>query len=132
MHLSKSRLENMSLRDRWAYLTRGCDQKKLKRFQEFHEANTYVYDMLEKEAEEQLASGWWRSSVWLILNTIRWGPGSTVDTATSFKISNDYFAFYARLLIARQPKFANWIEVKAMRGQESDYGEYAFQARGRE
>ena len=92
----------------------------LKRFTEFHDANRYIYAALMHKAEEQLEEGWRKSSVWLILNIIRWGPGTTIDTESQYKISNDYFAYYARLLIAHQPKFVNWIEIKAFKGQKED------------
>lgn len=126
MHVSKTRLENMSVRARWAYLTKGCDPEKLKKFKDFHSTNPYVYDSLEGEAERQMSEGWRKSSVWLVLNIIRWGPGSTVDSESSFKISNDYFAFYSRLLISRHPKFVNWIEIKSLKGQTFDYASDSF------
>lgn len=118
MKLSKTRLENMTYEQRWKRLIRGCNWRMLKRFTKFHDANRYVFTALSNKAEEQWDEGWRRSSVWLILNIIRWGPGTTIDTDAKYKISNNYFAYYARLLIAKQPKFANWIEIKSFKGQK--------------
>lgn len=129
MHLSRTRLENLTFKGRWRYLIAGCNPEKYKKFLSFQTKNPHVYDFLESEAREQYAQGWRRSSVWLILNIKRWGPGSTVDTESAYKISNDYFAFYARLLIARNPRYANWIELKAMKGQNFDYGGDSFKGR---
>lgn len=121
MHLSKTRLGNMDAHSRFEYLTRGCDKGKLQRFTKFNGNNMHVYDYLEQKAAQQYVDGWRKSSVWLILNIKRWEPGSTVDTETQYKISNDYFAFYARLLIANNPQYVNWIELKQMKGQTISY-----------
>ena len=121
MHLSETRLGNMTVTERWAYLTRGCDPAKLARFALFDSLNPKVYASLEARAEEQWKAGWRKTSVWLLLNIERWGPGSTVDLESNFKISNVYFAFYARKLISRNHHYANWIELKAMKGQSFDY-----------
>jgi len=121
MHLSKTRLGNMDATARFEYLVRGCDPDKLKRFKKFHYDNLHVFDFVEEEAARQYSDGWRKSSVWLILNNKRWGPGSTVDTETQYKISNDYFAFYARLLIANNPRYVDWVELKCMNGQAGIY-----------
>jgi len=119
MKISKTILENKSYEDRWAYLIRGCNRKALYRFLKFHNNNRHIFrDLLEK-AEEQWTENWYRTSVWLMLNIIRWGPGATVDMDSKYKINNNYFAFYARLLMARRPKFVGWIEIKSFKGQLS-------------
>lgn len=129
MHLSQTRLENLNFKGRWRYLISGCNPDKYRKFLTFHNKNAHVLEFLESEARDQYDQGWRRSSVWLILNMKRWGPGSTVDTDSAYKISNDYFAFYARLLIARNPRYANWIELKAMKGQKLDYRSDSFRGK---
>lgn len=126
MHLSKTRMDNMVAKDRWRYLTDGCNLIKLAKFKKFHSANPHVFEFLEQEADAQFSDGWRKSSVWLILNVKRWGPGSTEDTESKYKISNDYFAFYSRLLISKNTRYANWIELKPMKGQKADYGSDSF------
>jgi hypothetical protein len=126
MHLSKTKLENMTESRRWDYLKQGCDPGKLSRFWKFHMNNTHVFEFLEKSAIEQKLLGWRKSSVWLILNMKRWGPGSTIDTESQYKISNDYFAYYARLLLSKHPQFVNWIELKPLKGQTFNYSDDSF------
>lgn len=121
MHISETRFGNMTASERWNYLTRGCDPEKLSRFVLFDSMNPSVYASLEKRAAEQWNAGWRKTSVWLLLNIERWGPGSTVDMESSFKISNDYFAFYSRKLLSQKPHYINWIELKSMKGQTLDY-----------
>jgi len=120
MKISKTRLENMTYERRWKRLIRGCNRELLKKFTAFHAANRYVFVELMRIAEEQWDADWRSSSVWFILNIIRRSPEATVDTDSKYKIDNNYFAYYARLLIARQPKFANWIEIKSFKGQRND------------
>lgn len=130
MHLSRSRLENMTWKERWVYLVRGYDAEKLRKFNLFHRNNPQIFEALEDKAVEQMDGGWVRSSVWLILNIIRSEPGSTFDPHSEFKISNDYFALYARMLIAKQPRFANWIEIERLKGQKAlDYSDDSFGGR---
>jgi len=129
VHLSKTRLDNMTVEGRWNYLVMGIDTVAIQKFQMFHKANPHVFAYLEQVADEQYHGGWRKSSVWLILNLKRWGPGSTVDTESQYKISNDYFAYYARLLISRNTKYANWVELKAMKGQKSEYRADSFLGR---
>jgi hypothetical protein len=126
MHLSKTRLDNMVAKDRWRYLITGCNLTKFAKFKKFHSDNPHVFEFLEQEADAQYSNGWRKSSVWLILNIKRWGPGSTHDTESKYKISNDYFAFYARLLIAKNTRYANWIELKSMKGQTTNYSSDSF------
>lgn len=129
MHLSKTRLDNLSEQERWRYLTNGCNLVKLAKFKEFHATNPHVFEFLEQEADAQYSNGWRKSSVWLILNVKRWGPGSTEDTKSKYKISNDYFAFYSRLLVSKNTRYSNWIELKPMKGQTIDYNSDSFSGR---
>jgi hypothetical protein len=117
MHLSESRLGNLTIHKRWLVLTDGCDPVALEKFLTFHNANLHVYDALETRALSQYAEGWKKSSVWLLLNMERWSPSSTFDISSDFKVNNNYFAFYTRLLLANHPKLINWLEIKLMKGQ---------------
>lgn len=117
MHLHKAVLENKTYRERWQWLIQGCDPELLVRFTQFHRANPDVFETLRRGANVHFSQGWRRSSVRIILNTARWGPESSPDDEYAFKVNNNYTSLYSRLLIATDPKFANWIEVRPMRGQ---------------
>lgn len=126
MHLSKTRLDNLTATKRWEYLIKDCDPSRLARFWRFHCANPGIYEYIEQEAASRFAEGWKKASIWLILNIKRWSPGSTIDPSSSFKLSNDYFAFYSRLLISKNTAYVNWIIVKPLKGQEFDYSSDSF------
>lgn len=116
MHVSKTLLENMTFKERWQYLTEGADPEKLRKFKRYHENNREVFQTMRQLAEEAWDKGVKRVSHWLLLNRVRWEfEVVAYDSASQFKISNDYFAFYARLLIAKAPKFAGFITIKEMK-----------------
>lgn len=119
MYLDIDRLMQYSPKQRWGYLTDGANPVVKKKFVEFHRNNPHIYQTLVDRIHRQMQNGWRRTSVWLLLNIERWGPGSTVDHEEQYKISNDYFAYYARLLIARHPEFASMLEIKRLQGQDS-------------
>jgi hypothetical protein len=121
MKLSETKLSNMSIRERWDYLTIGCDKFLKNKFITFHKNNLHIFDNLKRAAGKQWEEGWKKSSVWLLLNIERWSPSGTIGNDEEYKISNNYFAFYSRLLIANFPHYANWIEINRLKGQTYDY-----------
>ena len=117
MLISKEELDQMTFKERWRYLVKGGNAGKLRKFLDYNEDNPHIYAALKKMAKEFYDEGWRRGAVWWFFQPIRYGPGTTVDKATAYKISNDYFAYYARLLIARNTNYAGWIVVKRLKGQ---------------
>lgn len=117
MILSKTILDNMTTVERFKYLVRGCDPEKLQKFKKFARNNPHVLTKLEEMAEEDYEAGWRIGSVWRWMQTIRYAPGTTIDTESEYKLSNDYFAYYARLLVARHTEYSNWIVMKLFKGQ---------------
>lgn len=88
-------------------------------FARWHRDNPMVWRYFERFAFEAINRGRVRISHWLIINRIRWEV-SIVTTGTDFKISNDTFAFYARLWRAKYPKHRDLFSVKHILGEPDD------------
>lgn len=86
------------------------------RFERFHRANPAVYDLFRRFAREAMASGRERFSADAILHRIRWYVA--IETKGDFKCNNDCAAFYARMLIAEQPAFAGFFELRKSAADE--------------
>ena len=81
------------------------------RFAEFHRSNPHVADALERLAEQWLAAGNRKVGMKALVERLRWESG--IRTAGgSYLINNSHVAFYARLLIARRPEWADCIETR--------------------
>lgn len=79
-------------------------------FKAYHKANPHIYVSFAYYATEARNSGKLKGSAWLIVNRMRWDNYiSAVDGNTSFKISNDYIALYARMYMESNhcPHFFN-------------------------
>lgn len=85
-----------------------------RRFVAFNEANPEVYKLFEKFALDAKSSGRKRFSHWMIANRIRWYT-QVETTGKSFKLSNDYIACYARLLVYNLPQFEGFFLLKEMK-----------------
>lgn len=77
------------------------------RFEAFHAVNPWVLTFLEGRTREWLASGRTRLGIGMLTELLRWEYGRHT-TGDVFKISNDYRSRYVRLMIERNP---DWAEV---------------------
>ena len=89
-------------------MTDGHDAK----FAEFHAENPHVYDQLEAIALQVYRSGVPHFGISAIFERLRWI--SRFETAGDpYKLNNTYRAFYARLLMDRNPCLAEFFELRA-------------------
>lgn len=73
-------------------------------FLDYHAANPRVYADLRQLAYEAKRLGHRRVGVELLINRFRWDhPVKTDDPSSEFKINQNYAAYYARLLLVRNP-----------------------------
>jgi hypothetical protein len=86
----------------------------------WHRANPEVWKLFERFSFEAVGKGFTHFSHWSIMNRIRWET-QIVTTGADFKISNDYFAFYARLWNATHPQHRDFFTVKRMRGEPANH-----------
>lgn len=95
----------------------GTIQEK---FEAFHAANPDVWRHFVRFARQLRSAGWQRASADLIAQRVRWecylsGPG---DSASPFKLNNNYVSRYARLLEQTYPaEFRGFFEFRRIRTQ---------------
>lgn len=82
-------------------------------FLKYHSARPEVYHQIVKFAREAKAAGFKTYSIWAVGNRVRWHYQFEKLTGEKFKIKNDYFSRYARLVMAQEPDLAGFFTTKA-------------------
>ncbi|OBK22532.1 hypothetical protein [Mycobacterium asiaticum] len=89
------------------------DPSIARRFEEFHEANPKVYVVLVRLAREWVArTGRTKLGIKTLYERARW----EIALATSdpdFKLNNNYTAYYARLIMHREPDLADMFDLRS-------------------
>lgn len=86
------------------------------RFNRFHEDNPQVANDLERMAREWFAAGNRRVSVQMLWEVLRWVKGAQgVKTEEPYRLNDNFRGRYARLLIARNPEWADRINTRELR-----------------
>jgi hypothetical protein len=89
-------------------------------FWEFHSQNPHVYEKLEQLALQLRRSGvsrWGIKALWEVCRyelVLRTG-----SNARSFRLNNNYTAYYARLLMERNAELTDFFEVRHHRGEHT-------------
>ena len=97
------------------------NSKLKKEWWDFHKANPVVWKLFKEKAFHALAKGKKKISARLIIEVIRWEHFvETVDRKSTFKINNNYVAFYARFFMYKYPQHDGVFEL---RQQKSNGGE---------
>jgi len=102
------------MNERATALFGGTDEKLLAKFRAFNKNNLDVYKLFEKFTFEAHDSGREYYSHWAIAQRIRWYT-SIETTGADFKLSNDYIALYARLVVYRNPSLDGFFKFKKMK-----------------
>ena len=92
-------------------------QKRKKAWWDWHKKNPEVWLKFEEYTLQAIASGRKHYSQWAIINRIRWNTEIETSGGT-FKISNDYIAFYARLFHARYPEHNGFFRLKPFKEEK--------------
>ena len=96
-----------------------ADKKLLAKFKAFHEKNPDIYDMFYRFTVDARNANREYFSHWMIAQRIRWY--TTVETTgKEFKLSNDYIALYARLVIWQNPQWEGFFKFKKMKTIRSE------------
>lgn len=91
----------------------GANRTLLEKFWEYHTNNPQIYELFARYSHDAKNAGWSCISHWLIINRVRWSR--TVEVRTKdFKISNDFIAFYPRLLIYNEPIFDGFFTLRKL------------------
>jgi|TARA_R110000824_G_scaffold3953_11_gene18856 hypothetical protein len=91
-------------------------QGKLEReFWEFHVAHPEVYRYLVTFARQWLHSGNRVCGIAMLFERVRWEMG--IVSETDPKVNNNHRAFYARLIMEREPDLAGMFRLRQQRAQ---------------
>lgn len=82
------------------------------RFLDFHRQNPHVYRGLRKLALQMKRAGHTRWSTKAAFEVLRWQWALATQSADGFKLSNDYTAPYARLLMQQEPELDGFFVTK--------------------
>lgn len=88
------------------------------RFDEYHAANPQVYALLRRFALEAKRSGRERLGIKALFERVRWYTDVEAK-ADSFKVNNNYTAFYARLLMEQEPELKDFFETRRSKADEA-------------
>ena len=97
---------------------------KKREWWQWHNDNPEVWNYFQQFAFQAINRGRAKISHWLIMNRIRWEvfltttpTGPLAGRGDDFKISNEYFAFYARFWKHSYPQHAGLFTTKRMIGE---------------
>ena len=83
------------------------------KFEQFHEANPRVWEVLVQEARRWKRDGRGKLGIALLIGRVRWVLSvETNSTGDGFKINDHYAAYYARLLMIRCPDLDGLFELR--------------------
>jgi hypothetical protein len=82
----------------------------------WHKENPHVYQMFSSFTKTAIDAGLPHSSAWLIVNRIRWETAIETQGDT-FKISNDFIAYYARLFMVYNPEHDGFFRTKKLKDE---------------
>ena len=89
------------------------DTTPRERFEEFHARNPQVYAQLERMALTVWALGRRRIGIATLVENLRWNYWMVTDDPTSdFRLNNNHRAYYARLLMERNPEWEGLFELR--------------------
>jgi hypothetical protein len=80
-------------------------------FELFHELNPEVYDMIVGIALDLKEMGFKNAGIALIFERLRW-LYAIQTTGDDYKLNNNYRAFYARLVMYREPELEDFFRLR--------------------
>jgi hypothetical protein len=87
------------------------------RFEAFHRQNPHVFDAIEVLTWEMKKWKWPKASISLIYERLRWIHAIKTQ-GDKYKLSNDFRAYYARLVMAKNPALKGFF---GLRTQDQEY-----------
>lgn len=87
------------------------------RFLEFHAANPAVYTELVRLARDLRERGSTKIGISMLFEVLRWRSMRTAS-ADEFKLNNNHRAFYARLIMEREPDLRGYFDLRAQAHDE--------------
>jgi hypothetical protein len=85
------------------------------RFERFHATNPHVYEWLVREARAQMATGIGQLAIADLFEDLRRWSRVRTNTTENYKVSNDFRAHYARLIMAQEPDLKGFFTTRQQR-----------------
>jgi len=83
------------------------------RFKRFHSANRHVYDALVNLARQfRQRRGDSKIGIGMLYEVLRWNYYMTTKSEDDYKLSNDFRACYARLIMSQEPDLKGIFQTK--------------------
>ena len=87
----------------------------------FHKENPKVYQLFEKFSFQLIARGFNNYSSNAVFERIRWETDEAdTDGKSTFKINNNYRAFFARAFMKRHPEYDGFYRLRKQTSQDGD------------
>lgn len=86
-----------------------------RRFERFHRDHPEVYDELVRLARQVKARGVERWSIKGLFEVVRYNDRLRRGEGESYKLNNNYSAFYARLIASREPGLEGFFRTREQR-----------------
>lgn len=86
------------------------------RFEEYHRDNPHVFRLFKKYSETAMERGYTRFSAKAVFERLRWHYQMETE-GDDFKLNNNYTAYYARMLMREDARFADFFELRERGGR---------------
>lgn len=81
------------------------------KFPQYHKDNPHIYEKFKETTLEAISIGHKRFSAEFIFNIIRWKTPVAAKGDT-FKINNNFKAFYSRMFMNEHPQYKGYFETR--------------------
>ena len=89
-----------------------------RKFDEFHRANSQVFENLERLASRLIERGQKQIGIGYLFEVLRYELFlQSSDPNSDFKLNNNYRSRYSRLLLAKNPNWRGIIQIRELRSQ---------------
>ena len=83
-------------------------------FWEFHNANPDVYAELKRIALDLIDRGYTKFGIATVYEVARWRSMLRLGPSAKFKLNNNFRAYYARMLMDREPRLAGVFDTRRL------------------
>ena len=99
-------------------LTDGRLEQLRQQCTEFHEKHPEVWQLFVKFSLEMIDRGYQNYSVNAVFERIRWEIDAGGDGTSSFKLNNNYRAFYSRRFMRAYPQFDGFYRIRRQASED--------------
>src|SRR5436190_17628290 len=89
----------------------------------FHVTHPDVMELFERFTLELITRGFKHYGAQAVFERVRWETPAGEDGLSSFKVNNDYAAFYARSFRARHPEHRGFFRLRKQRSKDKPASE---------